>query len=370
MGFLKTTGRWIVPVIVAGMVVIVAKGAMAEYVEGQLVLGESVNTQSITVEARKDENDREIFYIDGERQVQVTDNNYDDLLPVYSEDRIYWQAFVNNMGWQIMMYNITTGVTTQLTHSSFPSEYPHAAGGMVTWEMPRAQGSDIFFFDGLDVIRVTNNKDRDERPKTDGNYIVWEHYDGNDIEVLAYSTVDGSRMQVTNDDENQTQLAIYAGEVFYKQFDGNDNEIFGKKIVSGQIRQITDNNVDDGNSEVRGGVLVWATKLKNKGYTSKGLQLVKKTTEVVPSPSATPLSSSTPSPSPNKEDESSSSPTPIQSPSPEISIEPSISPIVSPSPSPSAPALFPSPSVVPGWIDDLLEIPTVSPNPTEVPVEE
>lgn len=252
---------WIFPILVTVPLLLLSKGALATYAEQQLTLGGATNIDNIVVGAIDDGHDREIYYIIDGVDTTITNNEYDDLLPVYSNGFIAWQGFVDNKGWQIFVYNVSTQVTRQLTFGQYPSEYVQAAGNGVVWEMPKAVGSDIFYYDGLTVIRLTDDDNIDELPQTDGDYIVWQHYDGSDIEIISYEISSRTLTQLTDDDVNQTQLAIYNGEVFFKQFDGLDNEIYGLKIVGRQLRQITDNEVDDGDVRVIKGKLVWMSKV-------------------------------------------------------------------------------------------------------------
>lgn len=255
---------WSMPILTALLLLFVVKGVVASYVEEQLALGGEVDLDQVEVKAADDGHDREIYYNDGSQDIRITDNEYDDLLPVYSNGLIAWQGLVDNKGWQVFVYDIATQVTRQLTFGRYPSEYVHAAGDGIVWEMPKAVGSDIFYYDGLEVIRLTNDDQIDELPKTDGHFVVWQHYDGEDVEIMSYDLSSGTLTQLTDDSVDQTQLDIYNQEVFFKQFDDHDNEIYGLKITSKLLRQITNNDVDDANLEIKRGKLTWLSERAEK----------------------------------------------------------------------------------------------------------
>lgn len=331
----KKIKNWLAPVLVSSLFLLMTRGVWAEYIEERLDLGGTVNLDEVVVKVVDDGHDREIYYSDGENEVRVTNNEYDDLLPVYDDGLIAWQGMVDNRMWQIFVYDLGTKVTTQLTFASYPSEYPKTSGGRVVWEMPKGVGSDIFLFDGLDVVRLTSSDEIDELPEIDGEDVIWRKYDGEDMEIMAYDVSSGVKSQLTNDGVDNLEAKVFNGEVFYVQFDGNDNEVYGMKIASGAVRQITNNKVNDAGLEIEKGVLKWkskrdgdVSKKEEAVYVEEILDLSPEEPEV-PEPSVTeemtPVAtvSGTPilSPSQTDDEEATVSGTPSLSPIPTIDEE-------------------------------------------------
>ena len=62
--------------------------------------------------------------------LQITSNTSIDAAPHIHGDHLVWQSKVNN-NWEIFHYNISTGITTQLTNNTTNDMYPQTDGDYV-----------------------------------------------------------------------------------------------------------------------------------------------------------------------------------------------------------------------------------------------
>jgi hypothetical protein len=238
----------------------------------------------------------QIFLFDGTSITQLTDNDFDDNSPQINDNGdVVWVGYDGDD--EIMLYDGTT--TTQLTNNNFDDKSPQVNNrGEVVWVGFSGPDSDIFLYDGSEIIKITNDDpcnvsapdwcpyDSDPQINNRGE-IVWTwstrsnsgiiFYDGIGPTEISYSNYYEDDPQISSkgeivwgrsgsvyepenpyvpmviyyDNTGVIQLAEWArnpqinskGQVVWSGHDGNDYEIF---IYDGAaITQITDNNFDD-----------------------------------------------------------------------------------------------------------------------------
>ncbi len=149
-------------------------------------------------------NTGDIFWFNGTTTTQITSNMLVDQDVHISSECIVWNRF-DGSDWEIMRYDIATGVTTQITNNNYDDKNPRLSGKNITWQGKDGNDWDIFYYDGTagQTIQVTNNTWPDFNPQIDGDKIVWQHlkYDNTwtyyDIHMYDHST--GIVRKVTDD---------------------------------------------------------------------------------------------------------------------------------------------------------------------------
>jgi len=100
---------------------------------------------------------------------------------------------------------------------------------------------EIFLYDGMGTVQLTNNDHDDEYPRIYSSNVVWIGGDGHDCEIFLY---DGSTItQITDNDEDDKFAQVYGSNVIWYGWDGNDTEIF--LFDGSDTIQLTDNDYDD-----------------------------------------------------------------------------------------------------------------------------
>lgn len=163
----------------------------------------------------------EIFFYNGSKIIQLTDNQDDESSPWIDNGQIVWQTFVRDIdppGYKnhIFFYNGSTIV--QLTKHG---TQPQINNGQVVWlgcgGSIDEQG--IFLYDGSRIIQLRNTGTYCPVGNIiDHGQVVWMEYDGHDYEIFLY---DGKQIiQLTNNNENDSCPSIKNGKVVWSGYDG------------------------------------------------------------------------------------------------------------------------------------------------------
>ena len=151
------------------------------------------------VSARKDaDGDKEIFFNINGTVTQITHNTVDDDSPIYDpeSDVIVWHSLINDR-YQIMRYDVATGQTQQLTHTTYNNTNPYAQGTMVVWQGWVGNNWEIFMSQGgVAPVQITDNDYHDMFPKVYTRFITWQARQGDIWQSYLYDTVSGSTSQV------------------------------------------------------------------------------------------------------------------------------------------------------------------------------
>ncbi len=136
-----------------------------------------------------DGNDYEIFLYDGVNVTQLTTNDRDDLYPDVNGQHVVWYGGaddLNNLDYEIYLYDRGTEITTQLTTNGFPdTQAVLNSSGFVTWQGFDGVDEEIFVYDGMAVRQLTDNGYDDILPGINANgYVLWRGFDGNDDEIF------------------------------------------------------------------------------------------------------------------------------------------------------------------------------------------
>jgi len=164
---------------------------------------------------------------------------------------------------QIMKYDGTT-VTQIHQGGQFAHADPTSHGSLVAWEqfpdpntvIPTANGREIYYRDGAGpATRLTNNANPDFDPQVNNGNITWWGGIFNNNQVFLW---DGDTVQqLSNSGLNQFpkidgQFVVWQG---WEGFGGGDLEIF---LWDGsEVHQLTDNDVDDNMPQISGNHIVW-----------------------------------------------------------------------------------------------------------------
>jgi hypothetical protein len=197
-----------------------------------------------------DGNDSEIYYWDGKKITQITNNSVEDQSPSLSFKsgtvEIAWHRFNNNTGFfDIWYWNGTT--ETQITNSGGNDIFPSLHNGTIAWYggNPADQTTfEIYFWDGNNVQQITNNAVTDWQVSNYNGNLAWAQWDNQDYEIIY--RVGNTMTTVTNNNQNDSSPSLYDGAIAWYASDGNDNEIyFWDGTPGGNPFLVTNNSNDD-----------------------------------------------------------------------------------------------------------------------------
>ncbi|RMF95303.1 MAG: PEP-CTERM sorting domain-containing protein [Candidatus Schekmanbacteria bacterium] len=161
-------------------------------------------------------------------------------------------------GGGIYFYNYSDGTISSIGGSGFyDAWYPQINSQRnIVWQGYDGSDYEIFFYDGMNIIQLTNNSYDDLYPQiNDQNSILWQGSDGTDFEIFLYK--DSFTTQLTDNSFDDTSAVMNEnGAAAWMGFDGNDNEIFYYDGLN--VTQLTDNLLVDESPVINNqGSVVW-----------------------------------------------------------------------------------------------------------------
>lgn len=204
------------------------------YCSKQTSVGNSVKDEVV---ARKDsEGDREIFITVNGEEEQITDNQVDDLSPQYDEtsQSIVWQSLVNGR-YQIMQFSFNDGRTVQLTDTDTNNTEPSIDGAYISWQHWDGEDWEIVLFDGSDLKYLTDNQTHDLAPSVHEGRVIWTTSAADGTQVAKVYDIESGKEIVIEDAEggtvqNPRYVLVYEakydnGDIITKGFDPDSGAI-------------------------------------------------------------------------------------------------------------------------------------------------
>jgi len=162
--------------------------------------------------------------------LNITHENY---FPKIYGDYIVWSANYNDSGSEIFMHNLNTGTNSQLTNNpDWSSYYPNIYGDYIVWT--QKQGS---FEDSENIIMLyeistgtttqispSNDGLYDGTPEIHGNYVVWptsSTYNG-ETNLVLYNLATGTSTEIITDGYDNTRPNLH-----------DDYLVWQKSVVTG-----------------------------------------------------------------------------------------------------------------------------------------
>lgn len=144
--------------------------------------------------------DLEIYLVREGVQSQVTSNLVDDAAPFFDQnsDTIVWHRLIDDR-YQIISYDISSGVESQLTFGENNSMEPTRQGKYTVWQNWSNNNWNVVLFDGKEQKVITESSAHDIAPYVHGSLVVWNRYtSGQDKTIEMYDMI--SETYVTVDD--------------------------------------------------------------------------------------------------------------------------------------------------------------------------
>lgn len=201
---MKFTKNWLLPTIIATALFFVVRPVLAQTVQ---------TPSDVTVGTKSDsEGFSQIYYKSGENQIVITNTRYTNGSPVASGKYIAWVGQVNG-AWQIFLYDVVTGVTTQITYMGNNLNPKVNNEGQVVWEGWDGNTWQVFFFDGASTRQLTVG-DTTLNPEFGGDYISYgRRNSAGTWRAVVYSIKDNKSADVTTGEETRKPKIEGDGEI-------------------------------------------------------------------------------------------------------------------------------------------------------------
>jgi hypothetical protein len=155
---------------------------------------------------------------------------------------------------------------TQITSNRYDDVSPVIWNGAVAWEGYAAAEGDVFLWrEGVPIEKLSkDNIEDDINPRIWNDMVVWQGFDGDDYEIYFYDGKETRKLTQNNYDD--VNPCIHDGLVAWTGYaDNYDAEIFVAETASpGSVQQLTDNEEDDRDPQTAGHRVVWVGDREGK----------------------------------------------------------------------------------------------------------
>jgi beta propeller repeat protein len=120
-------------------------------------------------------------------ELLVTPGTDQVLHPVLSEDRVLWQDF-RNVNWDLYLFNLTSGLETQITTGPADDTSPAAEGGRIVW----VSGAEVYLLDlaGTDPpAAISSGGLMNDVPGISADRVVWQRFEDNGFNNIYLYTI-------------------------------------------------------------------------------------------------------------------------------------------------------------------------------------
>lgn len=144
---------WLIPLVVGAGIFAISRPILADFLEQEEQLRQQLATQAVEVGSETVHGYQHVYYAHEGKKRFVTDDSRNSFSPVASGEYLAWVTSINGAG-QIFLHDIPTEATVQLTHSS-TNLNPSIHGNNVAWERWMVDRWQVFFFDGVRTVQLT-----------------------------------------------------------------------------------------------------------------------------------------------------------------------------------------------------------------------
>lgn len=205
-----------------------------------------------------------LFDISTEEIHGITANQYDDVSPQTDGNYLAWLG-QDRPGGDVFLYEISTGKTSRITDSgSNINSPPRIADGRVVWVTQAVTDSvepgEIMLYDiaTRTTTQLTFNSQDDSGPRINNEAMVWvrTELDG-DMVLHIYDLATGNSMEAPEDYVWQEDPQSDGALTVSTRYDGIDREIVVYNHALKTYEQITDNVFEDTYPRISGGSIAW-----------------------------------------------------------------------------------------------------------------
>jgi len=193
---------------------------------------------------RDREGDREIYYFDGVTVRRITNNSYDDFAPVFDEEtqRVVWQANIADR-MQIMLYDLPTNTTRQVTTGRTNSSNPDIRSSTIVWQEWVDTNWEVMLAtvhgvgEEFTIERLTDNAVHDLFPRVYDNVVTWQSERGRSWEIVVYDFATKKRTTLEKREDTKYENPRFA-LLFDSRHENGDVETIGYALDTGEMMEL------------------------------------------------------------------------------------------------------------------------------------
>jgi len=182
----------------------------------------------------------------------------DQEYPAIYGDKIVYQGWTTG-GWNIAMYDLTTGQGKDICTAFLDQLYPAIYGDKIVWQDWRNRNWDIYMYDlstGQEKAICTNTWDQ-MYPAIYGDKIVWQDNRNGNWDIYMYDLTTGQEKAICTEQHDQMHPAIYGGKIVWQDNRNGNWDIYMYDLTTGQEKAICTDTRDQMYPAIYGDKIVW-----------------------------------------------------------------------------------------------------------------
>jgi beta propeller repeat protein len=186
--------------------------------------------------------------------------------PAISGPLVVWTNAATAGGtanFDIVLRDLTTGVTTNLTNSPLDQEFlEDIDGSIVVWTHTAANvPGDIVAYDTVlntaSVVAASSNAVHFAQPSIRGHYITFVRVTSSASDIMLYDLSTGTPTPVTSDASLSARPRVSGDVVVFEDYSSGNADVLGYRISTGTIFPIATGASDQVTPDVDGNTVVW-----------------------------------------------------------------------------------------------------------------
>lgn len=184
--------------------------------------------------------DMEIFVRRAGEQVQITDNVVDDASPYFDprSNTIVWHRLINDR-YQIVVYDVTTGVEQVITETRVNDMEPTRSGEYIVWQRWVDTNWEIILYDGINEVQLTDSIEHDIAPSIRGDLVIWNVRSSDGRHSLLTYDIPSGIFNTINDPDGVSVSNPRMVVVYDAVFENGDSVTRGYDLVTGELIPLT-----------------------------------------------------------------------------------------------------------------------------------
>ena len=199
------------------------------------------NTLTDGLSSKQDiDGDLEIFLVHNGIETQITHNTVDDAAPFFDSitDTIVWHRFIDDR-YQIVEYDIKSAIERQITADTVNNMEPTRAGQYIVWQHWNIDNWDIMLYDGVSVTLLTDTPQHDIAPNIRSNLVMWNRLTNDNVQTIELYDVTTKEYTTISDTEGGALSNPRMVLVYETEFQNGDIITKGYDVATGEITPLS-----------------------------------------------------------------------------------------------------------------------------------
>ena len=199
-----------------------------------------------------------IYDISSGATTQISSNSSADINPRVSSGNIIWQS-LNGEQWVLNIYSLSQQKIKQFTSSSITTHQvtPDISSSWVVWADERNGDFDIYghdFSQGKALVTGTGDQ---ANPRVAGDYVVYTSDEGGSSDVYLYQLSTEEITQLSSSSAKENAPDTDGKYVVWQTDESGNVDLYGYEIATGETIVVSDATGDQRHPAIDGGLVAW-----------------------------------------------------------------------------------------------------------------